>query len=226
MPRFVTDYAVELDGEVLSAAFWREKDHPRDKDGQFTEGADRFKDAASGKAALKAVPDDSRAPVTAIRTYQAFGDQRINDALRGGDEDTLGDLDATALRELDETFAESRASEDLVVYRGIKDPSSLFGGLFWKPDGDNSGLVWKDRGFTSTTVDRKIGQEFAGSVLMRILVPKGTKAMHLSKSPGLTRDEKEILLNRGLTFRIIKDHGRDPVTRLRNMDVEVVEKTS
>jgi hypothetical protein len=50
---------------------------------------------------------------------------------------------------------------------------------------------------------------------MTILVPQGTAALAAS-SDG----EKELLLNRGLRFRIVRDNG--VVNGVRHVDVEVV----
>lgn len=137
----------------------------------------------------------------------------------------------------------SALPEDVVVHRGIKNGGDTFGntwyghfleGTFAEQDEkwprweagerpDLTGLVWEELAYTHTTVidgrlkgyARKIvGQD---PVAMNILVPKGTKGVQMS---GLDA-EGELMLERGLKYRVVKDHGTDE-NGVRQWDVEVI----
>lgn len=56
---------------------------------------------------------------------------------------------------------------------------------------------------------------------MRILVPKGTGAAGMKRNAEIRDAEKELLLERGLKYRVVKDHGVSAEGR-RVLDVEVV----
>lgn len=96
---------------------------------------------------------------------------------------------------------------------------------------DLTGLEWREDAYSSTTVDPAVVEYYAkrfditksalsgGAVVLNILAPKGTGAVQMS---GLgNRQEAEILLQRGLRMRVVKDHGEDENGR-RILDVEVV----
>ena len=73
----------------------------------------------------------------------------------------------------------------------------------------------------SATVDPKVAARFLAeddeSVVMRIVVPAGTKGIELSGSSY----ESELLLQRGLRMRVASDSG--PGTAPRRIDVEVIK---
>lgn len=157
-----------------------------------------------------------------------------------------GDPQADArIAALDRGMDASVLPEDVVVHRGIKDGGLTFGEDAWygeflqgTPDEidekwprweagerpDLTGMVWEERAYTHTTVidgrlkgyARKIGKD-QDPVAMNILVPKGTKGVQMS---GLDA-EGEIMLERGLKYRVVKDHGTDE-NGVRQWDVEVI----
>jgi hypothetical protein len=57
-------------------------------------------------------------------------------------------------------------------------------------------------------------------VKMRILVPTGTPVIVPDREDAWDRTESEVLLNRGLRYRVIRDYRDD--TGARTLDVEVV----
>ena len=115
------------------------------------------------------------------------------------------------MRALDKAMAESRLPSDVVVWRG---GSSSDIGL---PPGDAVGFEWTDAGYVGTSATRQVSESFlAGDpVLMRTLVPQGTPAIGISGG-----GEAEVLLGRGLRFRVVGE-SRTPAG-LRVLDVEVV----
>lgn len=182
--------------------------------------------AVTGEDALKAAPYrfgsggnhggfDGDEIDQAVFFYRGAGYMGINDDLRKGAELT-GPWKQAAKR-IDAAMGPLQS--DVEVYRGIKNPGKVFG-AGWS-DTDVTGLEWRDGGYSSTTADTRLGQGssfFSSSdgVTMRIVAPKGTRALAASDSGG----EAELLLDRGLRFRVVADHGVQH--GLRRLDVEVV----
>lgn len=131
------------------------------------------------------------------------------------------------IEDIDSLMAESRLRDPIEVYRGV----DRLGGL--RPDeaisaGRNLvGREFTDKAFVSATTDAEHGSWF-GSTVMRIHVPPGTRAIRMADRAGTERDakESEILLNRGLKFRILAQYGRGelkgPWGGAYVLDVEVV----
>jgi hypothetical protein len=96
---------------------------------------------------------------------------------------------------------------------------------------DLTGMQFRDFGYSSTTVSPEITKAYADRyvrvasplegepIVFRILVPAGTGAVALS--PLEKGQEAEILLERGLTFEVVKDHGVDD-EGVRRLDVRVI----
>lgn len=190
--------------------------------------------AVTGAAAHKSVaykPSDAGVKA-AINDYGGEGPNsyaNINSGLRGGSgyATELDPAQQANVDGLDRAMREAKgAPTDLLVHR-TADPESLGIDRFAYHAGDHNdltGITWQDKGFVSTATDGEWAKD-SSRVVMRIVVPKGTKAI---SSDGLDADE--ILLDRGLTFRVIADHGfaetdykGDPNPySARNIDVEVV----
>jgi hypothetical protein len=168
-----------------------------------------------------------------------------------------GDLSVVDIaEEIDKTMAVSRLPEDIVVERTVRHGAQVFGRDVWygdvvdwnTPDFDEldrqieehwdkgerpdlTGLVFRDLGYSSTTVDPEITRAYAERfarvnspqdgepIVFRILAPKGTGAVALS--PKEKGSEAEILLERGLTFEVVHDHGVD-ADGVRRIDLRVV----
>lgn len=181
------------------------------------------------------LPDDwTRARHTAaadsLEEYQGGSYATINDLLRSGKTE---DYVQEWVDGVDDAMSISKLPRDTVVYRGIRRPEVVFGAA-WKGSDSKVGLTWRDDGFTSTTVDRRVvdDPEFSGkanedAAIFRIVAPAGTSAIRLSdmappggKITGVS-EEAEVLLQRGLTYRVVADHGYDASGK-RTLDVEVV----
>lgn len=166
----------------------------------------------------------------ALDDYRGIDYVGINGGLRSGNVDSFAQQ---RIDGIDRAMAASRLKQDVLVYRGIRSPHKVFGNS-WLDSSSKAGLTWTDNGYTSTTVDKRVTTE-AGftdehdSALMRIVVPRGVSAVRLSDmAPAGTAalssisHEAELLLDRGLTFRVVADHGYDGTTKRRLLDVEVV----
>jgi len=174
------------------------EDQPRDADGRFGSGD---KDAV----AL------TKEQTSAIKSYTGFGYGPINAALRGTDEPRVlvpeEQKSADTWKQMGDAIhsAMQPTTANQTVYRGIS--ADIFSG------GQRAGYDWSkavgmtitDKGFPSTTTDEAKGIEwdFKGAIAV-IDVPKGTSALSitpkLASNPDL--DEKELLLDRGLTFHV------------------------
>jgi hypothetical protein len=182
-----------------------------------------------GQAALNSVPAwlparrgqvrMSRPQRAALRDYESTYYTAINGQLRRGDVDRYTQR---RVDRLDEVLTESRLPSDVQVARGITNASRLFGDRL---DGDLTGMQWQEMAYTSTTVDRRQAELFTypgvddtPKVLMDIRVPAGIGGVVISGSPG---GQGEIMLERGLTMRVVRDRGIDGQGR-RLLDVEVV----
>lgn len=167
---------------------------------------------------INGVPyDDIR---SALNVYAGNGYKEINSNLRASE-----GADVTEqTRAIDVALNLSPLADDVVVWRGVSTPSKIFGDA-WSNDENMSGLEWIDYGFTSTSakeestgVFTRSGDDFAK---MRILVPGGVKGMGLGNNDREVMDhEAELLLERGLRYRIITD--RRTANGERILDVEVV----
>lgn len=147
--------------------------------------------------------------------------------------------------DLDQTMSVSPLPEPVIVHRGVKDGSVMFGdawyGKYLDPNDsfekqdqmwelweagerpDLTGVTWEEKAYSHTTVD---GGRLAGyarkiidqePVAMTITVPAGTGAVQMSEIDY----EAELMLERGLHFRVTADHGVDE-GGVRRLDVEVI----
>ncbi len=173
------------------------------------------------------LPDEQRAALQEYRGDAAY--RSINAALRGASDEELAALplaDPTDRASIDGLVAgmdaamdASRMTQDVQTFRGIGNASRLFGDRL---GGDLTVMEWREDAYVSTSADREIAGDFAGNippgaVMMRMLVPAGTGGIELSDAGY----EAELLLERGLTMRVVADRGLDE-DGVRQIDVEVV----
>jgi hypothetical protein len=168
---------------------------------------------SSGRALL------SEAELRALYDYSGWNYSQINRGLRGTFGATLDKEGRALVRAADKALArpEAALARDVVVWRGSAFRTEFFGDRF---DGDLTGFTWRDKAYTSTSASRRQAEIFATgerSVLMRILVPAGRHVVQLSGTDA----EWELLLKRGLKFRVARDRGFDSAGR-RLLDVEIL----
>lgn len=94
---------------------------------------------------------------------------------------------------LDKAMNQASTTQSMKVYRGVSDQFV---------DQLKAGSEFKDNSFTSTTSEIDRALSFGDSRnLMEITVPKGSKAISMD-GISMEPQEKEILLNRGGTYKI------------------------
>lgn len=126
---------------------------------------------------------------------------------------------------MDSAMANSKLTHPITVQRAIS--PSAFGGR--DTNIDLTGVEYNDHAFGSTGTDlglilKHFHTTTSGRrpLIANITVPKGMGAIRVP--PGQWGDEKEILLDRGAHFRVVKDHGfiDTPQGRFRHISLEVV----
>jgi hypothetical protein len=185
----------------------------------------------NGDGTLRVANDPGWTDAQRAERYEALweyehGDYTaIHDVLREGGRNEATDL-------IDDVMSHSPLSSDVVVFRGIQDPSSVFGD---RTSGDLTNFEWNDRSYVSTTVSEPRALSNAtvrgdtSGVVMRIVAPKGTGAVAFDDGT-LSFGSRELLLQRGLTLRVVRDRGVTGTEygdeEFRQIDVEVVSADS
>jgi hypothetical protein len=199
--------------------------------------AQRLDTAATGTDAREAAPAslerDSDPPLTteqseALDDYRADNYQPINRLLRGGDPaegNVYADRETTQgwIDDIDSAMDQSRLTTEVQAWRGL-DGGVIFGR---RMSGDLTGMEWREDAYVSTSTDPNVSEDFATNggvndnpVMMRVVIPAGVGAVELSGQSGAL-PESELMLQRGLTMRVVADNGVDE-NGIRQIDVEVV----
>lgn len=148
---------------------------------------------------------------SAYTEYTDFHYMIINKELReSNNAGKLPKSNQKTVSTLDVVMKASPLTGDIIVQRGISNPSKMFGDAYVRsgePDA-NRGLTWEDNAFVSTTATTDVAKGFGSDVVMNILVPKGTLATGtpVSEYPS----EREIILMRGLRYRVVSSYREDP----------------
>lgn len=106
---------------------------------------------------------------------------------------------------LDDVMSKTAFPEDAVVYSGLGNSATQFIDSVCPHKKCGSGSEFDIKSFVSTTLDERTSNVFHGgkNTLLKIKVPKGSKALSLEDISGFPT-EKEILLNRGSKFRVVE----------------------
>jgi hypothetical protein len=129
---------------------------------------------------------------------------------------------SSQITSIDNAFAASPPLEgDVVLYRGFSSPETVFKSGKWN-DVNVAGVEWSQRSYSSTSGALSTAQTFAGynGVVMRIIIPKGLGIKGINAKGGQHPGENEIILQRGLRYRVVADYGKH--SGKRYVDVMVV----
>lgn len=152
------------------------------------------------------------------------GSFEMNNQLRG--HERMTPETKQRVKDIDSVMAESKLGQPIMVYRGVE----KLGGI--RPDeaiGQGRNLVGReftDKAYASTSTDAEHASWFGGTIV-RVTAPKGTAAIRMADRAGTERDakESEILLDRGLTYRVTAQYGRGQLKGFFGqyvLDVEIV----
>ena len=112
--------------------------------------------------------------------------------------------------------------KDVVLFRGVKHIQKIFGADF---DPENMvGKSWVQKSYSSTSSNQSTAEGFAShmgnnSMVMRILVRAG-QAAGVGGTGGHHESESEVILERGVHYRIVADYG--VINGSRRFDVEII----
>lgn len=207
-----------LDVRMAIAAVMKfDPDQPRDESGKWTEtGAGASTSAGGGRVLSTYVsggtfpPPPSSDERTSIDHYKGRGYADINDALNGKALPSGRMEQAKAMADgLAAVVDRSSLDQDTQLYRGTGGKYAV--ALTKLPVGSEFTLP----SFQSTSSSERIANSFAlggpktgpgrkPPVLIEIQTPRGTKALAIeSFSKIKARDEKEVVLQRGLRYRVL-----------------------
>ena len=233
---WVTQQTTKFYGELLDSPFRKESVTGSDEffipdrvDGRLPQAeqrstpsqisgdtAARFASASAGRDALtqgRSISEFSSTPAyTSLVDYRSESYKDINRKLHAGGSGNAG---------IDATMRESPLRGDVIVWRGGRNGDKRFGSAWNPAEGSMVGVEYRDLAYSSTSVDPAVASAFVGTdngFLLKILAPAGTRGVVLTPST-MTNGEDEILLDRGLSFRIVGDHIEHGV---RTFDVEVI----
>ena len=190
--------------------------------------------ALTGHDALEAAPyrlygggsaqNDPRIDA-ALRQYSGFRFGQINGDLRK--EGPLAPRSRPTVRLIDQAMASSKLTHDVEAVRVVQAAPASFGGHWSK---DMVGVEFDNPQYLSTSTNPNLIEGFgykdrAGVAVMHLNVPAGTAAVSLSTRRGNANEmEHELLLDRGLTYRVTGQ--RVDEKGVRHFDVEVVPKAA
>lgn len=125
---------------------------------------------------------------------------------------------------IDQALSASLTGCPVTVYRGYQSGRHILPDD-WR-ERDLTGLAWTDPGYSSVTADPGSAECYAGfeadrGFAARIRLPQGTPTIAIRDEPGGLDDEGEIVLPRGLTFRVTADSGKQGQHGIRWLDLTI-----
>lgn len=163
---------------------------------------------------------------SALYSYTGNGFVDVNNALNSIPPGAKSS--SATVTKIDKAMAASPPLEhDVVLYRGFHGPKTVFGKSGKWNDTNVAGMEWTQRSYSSTSGSLSTAQSFgSGGVVMRIIIPKEMGVHGINAKGGQHPGENEIILQRGLRYRVIADHGLGKgeygYTKTRYIDVMVV----
>jgi hypothetical protein len=185
----------------------------------------RYRSAASAQEAMEEFdPIDSIDGPTRVALTRYTGEEYkvINQSIRTGS--PLTGQEAETRAALDKATKPAKRNKDVLLWRGMANGDRRFGDAF---NGDMTGIEWTQDAFSSTSADFGSAAGYAfgrkNPFIMRVLLPREVAAggVDMRGDANFNSHEAEVLLNRGLRYRVTADHGVNKAG-MRYIDVEVV----
>jgi hypothetical protein len=154
--------------------------------------------------------------LNSVYAYQEHAYSSINRYLRKKDT-LLTSYDKKNMSLLDSALDKGKLKQDTVLYRCADPPKNI--------EKFHVGTTFVDRGFISSSVQKSAAENFyrTDKWRIKILAPEGTPALSVPElvvgevRAGLTKREQEIILHRGLTYRVVEINVSE-----ESMTIEVV----
>lgn len=148
---------------------------------------------AAQDALVESRPKLSSEEEARVRQYTGDGFSELNRRIRSGNPD---EATARGAEKLDAAVRRSRADRDVTLYRGVRDMPQLL-----------PGETFTEEGFASTSTSKPVAVGYAGvdagRALLKIKVKRGQPAL-ATKGLSDNPTEKEVLLPRGVRFRVVR----------------------
>ncbi len=116
---------------------------------------------------------------------------------------------------MDKAFAEaSPTTRDAQVFRGVTKLDQIFGDAY---SSDLTGTTFTDNGYTSMTIDKEIASNYTEvstgeKGVLTVDIPAGSNIINPA---GVSQwADKELIANRGSTFKVTSDEVVDGIRRL------------
>ena len=195
------DEVVPAPTPVKPAKSLKHADHDQSEHGSWADDSGAEKEGRERKDPWEGSLITREKAYEVVNYYTGRGYNDINRHLRGTDRGA-NDPDIEAkIDAMDAAFFRAPMSrEDRTVYRGV----SVNVGRELV-----AGETFKDEGYTSTTTDMRVTEDFTGygggpKYVMEITVPSGTRFIEIDES-----SEKEIILDKGSRFSVeeIREEG-------------------
>lgn len=145
----------------------------------------------------------------ALYSYTGSGYTAVNTKLNGLPPGTKKTGSST-ISSIDAAFAAAPPLEgDVILYRGFSSPETVFSSGKWN-DVNVAGVEWSQRSYSSTSGELSTAQSFAGfnGVVMRVIIPKEMGIKGINAKGGQHPGENEIILERGIRYRVVADYGK------------------
>ncbi len=144
----------------------------------------------------------------AMYEYALGGYQDVNDYLNGKFDGYVNTQDM--IEKIDSSMDKYSLEEDLVIYRGTS--SDHYNNY-------SVGDIIEEKMYYSTSLSQGIAQTFADDcnnpIMTEIYVPKGTKSIYIGDNTNYDF-EAELLLSRGLSYKVIKKEKDNIVLEVVN----------
>ena len=211
----------------VARAKWDESKHPRADNGRFGEGSGGSSDSSGNSEGTSESDSSPAAPETTAIDFGEGGVSaddyatQTSDELKGklstDEKDALvsysgkADINGTLRYDLEphaKEAAQIKAMDTAISKSPLKQRTTLYRGFDTRDLGKlEIGTTITDKGYTSTTISKKVATDFLPyetSALMVIDAPKGTNAASMrSIGEFKYRNQNEMLLGRGSKFKII-----------------------
>lgn len=132
----------------------------------------------------------------ALKDYTGYNYQNINGLLRKGEEDiTNVSKQKDRVKGIDNALDKlPRTPKNMKVFRGVSNNVA---------NNMTVGDTVVDKGFMSTSLNKRFGSAWSGAVAIEIRVPKGSKGAYLGTISNQGNNESEFLLPRGSKLKVL-----------------------